>query len=163
MARSWRAIGEGAAHLLEVTLKPDEIIGVSSWSETVLRMVDNIHPLKGAKAKYVVQTLGGMGDPSVQTHATQLTSRLARLTGAEPRLLPAPGRCDLGEAKLLMLADPFVRETIDLFGTITLAIIGIGAVEPSELLAGPATSSRISELAGAHRRGRGRRMLASLF
>ena len=84
-------IGEGAAHLLEVTLKPDEIIGVSSWSETVLRMVDNIHPLKGTKAKYVVQTLGGMGNPSVQAHATQLTTRLAQLTGAEPRLLPVQG------------------------------------------------------------------------
>jgi DNA-binding transcriptional regulator LsrR (DeoR family) len=129
-------IGEGAAHLLEVTLKPDEIIGVSSWSETVLRMVDNIHPLKGAKAKYVVQTLGGLGNPSVQGHATQLTSRLAQLTGAEARLLPIQGLATSREAKLLMMADPFVRETIDLFGSITLAIIGIGAVEPSELLAG---------------------------
>src|SRR5690349_4354296 len=128
-------IGEGAAHFLEVTLKQDEIIGVSSWSGTVLRMVDNIHPLKGINAKYVVQTLGGMGDPSVQTHATQLTTRLARLTGAEPRLLPVQGVANSKEAKLVMLADPFVRETIDLFGSISLAIIGIGAIEPSELLA----------------------------
>src|SRR5262245_17659309 len=44
-------IGEAAAHFLEVTLQPDEVIGVSSWSQTILRMVDNIHPLKGAKAK----------------------------------------------------------------------------------------------------------------
>lgn len=128
-------IGEGAAHFFEVTLKPDEVIGVSSWSETVLRMVDNIHPMKAAKAKYVVQTLGGMGDPSVQGHATQLTTRLAHLTGAEPRLLPVQGVLSSREAKLVMLADPFVRETTDLFGSITLAIIGIGAVEPSSLLA----------------------------
>jgi DNA-binding transcriptional regulator LsrR (DeoR family) len=129
-------IGEGAAHFLEVTLKQDEIIGVSSWSETILRMVDNIHPLKGVKAKYVVQTLGGMGNPSVQAHATQLTTRFAHLTGAEPRLLPIQGVATSREAKLLMMSDPFVRDTIDLFGSITLAIIGIGAVEPSELLAG---------------------------
>jgi DNA-binding transcriptional regulator LsrR (DeoR family) len=128
-------IGEGAAHFLEATLKPDEIIGVSSWSETVLRMVDNIHPLKGTKAKYVVQTLGGMGDPSVQTHATQLTTRLARLTGAEPRLLPVQGVAPTEEAKAVMLADRFVRETMELFDRISLAIVGIGAVEPSELLA----------------------------
>ncbi|WP_233713187.1 sugar-binding transcriptional regulator [Amaricoccus solimangrovi] len=128
-------IGEGAAHFLEATLQPDEIIGVSSWSQTVLRMVDNIHPSKTTRAKYVVQTLGGMGDPSVQTHATQLTTRLARLTGAEPRLLPVQGVAASPEAKAVMLADPFVRETMDLFGAITLAIIGIGAVEPSELLA----------------------------
>ncbi len=75
-------IGEAAAHFLEVTLQQDEIIGVSSWSQTILKMVDNIHPMKGSKAKYVVQILGGMGDASVQTHATQLTARLAKLTAA---------------------------------------------------------------------------------
>lgn len=128
-------IGEAAAHLLEVTLAPGEIIGVSSWSQTIFKMVENIHPQKSAQVKYVVQTLGGMGDPSVQTHATQLTTRLARLTGAEPKLLPVQGVTSSREAKLLMMADPFVRETIDLFGNITLAIVGIGAVEPSELLA----------------------------
>ena len=128
-------IGEAAAHLLEVTLAPGEIIGVSSWSQTIFKMVENIHPQKSAQAKYVVQTLGGMGDPSVQTHATQLTTRLARLTGAEPKLLPVQGVTSSREAKLLMMADPFVRETMDLFSSITLAIVGIGAVEPSELLA----------------------------
>ncbi|SIQ62601.1 DNA-binding transcriptional regulator LsrR, DeoR family [Rhizobium sp. RU20A] len=128
-------IGEAAAHLLEITLSPGDVIGVSSWSQTIFRMVENIHPQKSAQAKYIVQTLGGMGDPSVQTHATQLTTRLARLTGAEPKLLPVQGIATSREAKLLMLADPFVRETIELFQSITLAIIGIGAVEPSELLA----------------------------
>ena len=140
-------IGEGAAHFLEVTLKKDEIIGVSSWSETVLRMVDNIHPLKGTTAKYVVQTLGGMGNPSVQTHATQLTTRLARLTGAEPRLLSVQGVTTSREAKLVMLADPYVRDTTDLFGSISLAIIGIGGIEPSELLAGSGNIFSRQELA----------------
>lgn len=128
-------IGEAAAHFLEVTLQPNEIIGVSSWSQTLLRMVDNIHPLKGAKAKYIVQILGGMGDASVQTHATELTARLAKLTGGEPRLLLVQGVTSSPEAKLVMLADPVVRETIDLFSRLSLAIIGIGAVEPSDLLA----------------------------
>ncbi|OLP61604.1 DNA-binding transcriptional regulator [Xaviernesmea oryzae] len=128
-------IGESAAHLLEITLSPGEIIGVSSWSQTIFKMVENIHPQKGARARYVVQTLGGMGDPSVQTHATQLTARLAKLTGAEPKLLSVQGVTSSREAKLLMMADPFVRDTLDLFGAITLAIVGIGAVEPSELLA----------------------------
>jgi DNA-binding transcriptional regulator LsrR (DeoR family) len=145
-------IGEAAAHLLEVTLAPGEIIGVSSWSQTIFKMVENIHPQKSAQAKYVVQTLGGMGDPSVQTHATQLTTRLARLTGAEPKLLPVQGVTTSREAKLLMQADPYVRETMDLFGSITLAIVGIGAVEPSELLvrSGNIFSSReLADLAEA--------------
>lgn len=145
-------IGEAAAHLLEVTLAQGEIIGVSSWSQTIFKMVENIHPQKSAQAKYIVQTLGGMGDPSVQTHATQLTTRLARLTGGEPKLLTVQGVTSSREAKLLMMADPFVRETIDLFGAISLAIVGIGAVEPSELLArsGNIFSSReLADLAEA--------------
>jgi DNA-binding transcriptional regulator LsrR (DeoR family) len=145
-------IGEAAAHLLEVTLTQGEIIGVSSWSQTIFKMVENIHPQKSAQAKYIVQTLGGMGDPSVQTHATQLTTRLARLTGGEPKLLTVQGVTSSREAKLLMMADPFVRETIDLFGAISLAIVGIGAVEPSELLArsGNIFSSReLADLAEA--------------
>ncbi|MBB4008436.1 sugar-binding transcriptional regulator [Allorhizobium taibaishanense] len=145
-------IGEAAAHLLEATLIQGEVIGVSSWSQTIFKMVENIHPQRGTLARYVVQTLGGMGDPSVQTHATQLTTRLARLTGAEPKLLPVQGLASSREAKLLMLSDPFVRETMDLFDSITLAIVGIGAVEPSELLArsGNIFSAReLSDLAEA--------------
>ncbi len=128
-------IGEAAAHFLETTLQADEIIGVASWSETILKMVDNIHPMKGGRARYVVQTLGGIGDPTVQIHAHQLTTRLARLTGAEAHLLNAPGVAQSREGKLVLLGDPFVRETMDFFGQITLAIVGIGAMEPSNMLA----------------------------
>jgi len=128
-------IGEAAAHFLEATLQSGEIIGVSSWSETILKMVDNIHPMKSGKAKHVVQTLGGMGDPTVQTHANQLTTRLAKLTGADAHLLGAPGVAQSREAKLVLLGDPYVRETMDMFGSITLAIVGIGAMEPSGMLA----------------------------
>jgi DNA-binding transcriptional regulator LsrR (DeoR family) len=128
-------IGEAAAHFLETTLQADEIIGVSSWSETILKMVENIHPMKTGRAKYVVQTLGGIGDPTVQIHANQLTTRLARLTGADAHLLNAPGVAQSREGKLVLLGDPFVRETMDMFGMITLAIVGIGAMEPSNMLA----------------------------
>ncbi|SFO38651.1 DNA-binding transcriptional regulator LsrR, DeoR family [Cohaesibacter marisflavi] len=140
-------IGESAAHFLEVSLQKDEVIGVSSWSETILRMVDNIHPMRSGLAKYVVQTLGGMGDPTVQTHATQLTSRLARLTGAEARLLTAPGVAQSREAKLVLLGDPYVRETMELFNKITLAIVGIGATEPSAMLARSGNTFSPNELA----------------
>ena len=127
-------IGEAAAHFLETSLQPGEIIGVSSWSETILRMVENLHPKSSGKAKLVIQTLGGMGDPSVQAHATQLTTRLAKLTGGEPRLLNAPGVAQSREAKLVLVGDPFVRETMDLFGKVTMSIVGIGSVEPSSML-----------------------------
>lgn len=146
-------IGEAAAHFVEATLQPGEIIGVSSWSETILKMVENIHPMKSGKAKHVVQTLGGMGDPTVQIHANQLTARLAKLTGAEAHLLSAPGVAQSREAKLVLLGDTYVRETMDLFGKVTLAIVGIGAIEPSSMLARSGNVFATRELAAVKEAG----------
>lgn len=128
-------IGEAAAHFLEMTLQKGEIIGVSSWSETILKMVDAIHPVKSGKVERVVQTLGGIGDPTVQIHANQLTTRLAKLTHSEAHLLNTPGVVQSHEAKLVLLNDNYVRETMGFFDKITLAIVGIGAIAPSNMLA----------------------------
>ena len=146
-------IGEAAAHFIEATLQEDEIIGVSSWSETILKMVENIHPMKNGKAKHVVQTLGGMGDPTVQIHANQLTTRLARLTGAEAHLLSAPGVAQSREAKLVLLNDAYVRETMDLFRKISLVIVGIGPMEPSGMLARSGNIFSSRELADVEEAG----------
>lgn len=128
-------IGEAAAQYLEATLQPGEIIGISSWSESLLRMVDNFEPAKKAQASRVVQILGGMGNPSVQRHATALTTRLARLTGAEPMLLATQGVAGSVEAQQALVADPYVASTIAEFGRITMALVGVGGIEPSKLLA----------------------------
>jgi DNA-binding transcriptional regulator LsrR (DeoR family) len=128
-------IGEAAAHYVETTLERDEIIGISSWSESLLRMVDNIHPMKPPAAEKVVQILGGMGNPSVQAHATNLTMRLAKLTRATPLLLSTQGVAASADARNVLVSDPFVRETMNQYARTTMALVGIGAVEPSKLLA----------------------------
>ncbi len=142
-------IGEAAAHYLETTLERDEIIGISSWSESLLRMVDNIHPIKPPGAAKVVQILGGMGNPSVQAHATNLTVRLAKLTHATPLLLSTQGVAASAKAKEVLVSDPFVRDTLEQFGQATMALVGIGAVEPSKLLADSGnvfTAAELNEL-----------------
>lgn len=128
-------IGEAAAHFLETTIQPSEVIGISSWSQTIVKMIDNVHPMTQGKAKSVVQTLGGIGNPNVQKHATQVTTRLAQLTGANPVILPAPAVAASKEAKIILLGENFVREATEQFENITLAFLGIGAIEPSEMLA----------------------------
>ena len=128
-------IGEASAYFLEATLQKNEVIGISSWSQTILKMIDNIHPMKNGKARLVVQMLGGIGNPNVQKHATHLTARMAQLTGATPLVLNAPAIASSREAKLVLLGDSYVREAMEQFENITLAIVGIGAVEPSQMLA----------------------------
>lgn len=128
-------IGSAAAHFLETTLAKGEVIGISSWSASLLRMVESIHPLKHVAAERVVQVLGGVGNPDVQVRATHLTTELARLTGSEPMLLLAPGVTGTAAARRALLADPYVRATVEQFRRVTLALVGIGAVEPSAMLA----------------------------
>ena len=146
-------IGEAAAQFLEMSLQPGEVIGISSWSESLLRMVDHLDAGRRLDAARVVQILGGMGNPGVQAHATTLTTRLARLTGATPLLLATQGVAGSVEARDVLVADPYVAGTIAQFKALTIALVGIGAVEPSKLLADSGnifTRSELQELTGLH-------------
>src|ERR1700751_4777114 len=49
------AIGSAAAQLLETTLKSGELIGISSWSASLLSMVDQMHPVRKLQKCMVVQ------------------------------------------------------------------------------------------------------------
>jgi DNA-binding transcriptional regulator LsrR (DeoR family) len=64
-----------------------------------------------------------------------VTRRLADLIGGEATLLPAPGIVGSRGARDVLLKDRFVREALDLFRKVTVALVGIGATEPSRALA----------------------------
>ena len=147
------AIGAAAAHYFETTIANGEVIGISSWSATLLRMVDSLSPLRGARAERVVQILGGIGNPNVQSHATQLTARLATLIGAEAMLLPAQGVAGSAASRSVMLGDSYVRDTMNQFARVTTAMVGIGALHPSVVLATSGNTFTNDELEDLERRG----------
>lgn len=128
------AIGAATAHFVETSLQEGEVIGLSSWSASLLQVVENLHSPR-VSASRVIQLLGGTGNPSVEKHATHLTMRMAQITGARPQLLSAPGLTQSPEARAVLIEDPFVRETLSQFKDVTLALIGIGALEPSQMIA----------------------------
>jgi DNA-binding transcriptional regulator LsrR (DeoR family) len=66
------ALGAAAAQYLDATLTGGEVIGISSWSETLLSAVESLRPQNGQPAEQVVQLVGGVGNPQVQVQATQL-------------------------------------------------------------------------------------------
>jgi DNA-binding transcriptional regulator LsrR (DeoR family) len=129
-----RAIGSAAASYLEATLGPNEVIGISSWSETLLRTVVSMQPRRLAGKSHVVQILGGIGNPSAEVHAIRLTERLASLLKAEPHFLTAPGVAGSAQAAAAYLSEPQVRETMGYFEQLTVALVGIGSLHPSRLL-----------------------------
>jgi DNA-binding transcriptional regulator LsrR (DeoR family) len=148
-----RDLGGAAAFFLESTLNPGDIIGISSWSEALLAMVDSLHPGQCAANGKVVQILGGLGNPGAESHATRLTQRLAELTSASAVLLPAPGIVGSTEHRKVLLKDPYVQQATALFSRINVALVGIGALEPSKLLASSGNTFPPKELNLLKRQG----------
>jgi len=130
-----RDLGAAAAFTVENTLKPGDVVGISCWSAALLAMVDAMRPTQRATGTRVVQILGGVGSPGAPVHATNITRRLANLLAAEATLLPAPGVVGSPEAKRVLMRDQFVQEAMARFKTVNVALVGIGAVEPSKMLA----------------------------
>jgi DNA-binding transcriptional regulator LsrR (DeoR family) len=128
------ALGAAAAAYLDATLKGGDVIGISSWSATLLAAVDVMKPKHVPVADRVVQIVGGLGSPEVQLQATRLTGRLAELTGARPAFVPSPGLVGSPALRQALLEDDGVRDVIALWQDLTMALVGIGSLEPSPLL-----------------------------
>jgi DNA-binding transcriptional regulator LsrR (DeoR family) len=148
-----RDLGAAAAYYVETTLKARDTIGISSWSAALLAMVEAMHPTPRAAGANVVQILGGIGNPGAELHATQLTRRLANLLGGVATLLPAPGAVGSAEARRVMMKDRYVQEAIALFKSISIALVGIGSVTPSKMLAASGNVFSTKELTSLSGRG----------
>jgi DNA-binding transcriptional regulator LsrR (DeoR family) len=100
-----------------------------------------------------VQILGGVGNPNAEIHATRLTGRLASLLNGTAKYLPVPGVVGSAEGARVLRGDPFVQEVYALFERVTLALVGIGALMPSELLASSGNIFMPNELEALQQQG----------
>jgi DNA-binding transcriptional regulator LsrR (DeoR family) len=149
-----RDLGTATARYLEATLTGGDVVGISSWSSTLLAAVDALRPLPPkAGAARALQLFGGVGNPGAEAHAARLTQRFADLTGARPSFLLAPGIATSVEARDALTTDRFVREALDGLAGVTLALVGIGALEPSSLLQSSGNIFSARELGVLGRRG----------
>jgi DNA-binding transcriptional regulator LsrR (DeoR family) len=130
-----RDLGAATAYYLESAIRPNEVIGISSWSATLLALVDSLHSLPRKSGVKIVQILGGIGNPAVEAHATHLTSRMAQLVCGEAIYLPVSGVLATEAARDILIADEVAQQAVRLFDQVTTALVGIGAIEPSPLLA----------------------------
>ncbi len=128
------ALGAATAQYLNSTLLGGEVLGVSSWSATLLAAAEVMPSRTSSRLDRVVQIVGGHGDPSVQVQANRLTGELAAVTGAQPVLLPTPGLVSSPALRRALLKDPSVDEVMKSWKELDLALVGIGSLEPSPLL-----------------------------
>jgi DNA-binding transcriptional regulator LsrR (DeoR family) len=131
-----RALGAAAALYLEETLGKGEAIGISSWSSTLLAAADAMRPLPGGAVDIVVQLLGGIGEPTVQMQANRLIGRLCEATGARPLFMPTPGLVSAAAVRRAVTKDAAVSEVMAAWEHLTVALVGIGTLDPSPLLQG---------------------------
>src|SRR6516165_10240225 len=143
------AIGSAAAQFLESIIKSKEVIGISSLLSTVAQM----HPVRKVENCLVVQMLGGIGSPSAEQHANHLAVRLSRLVHGDARFLPVPGIVGSRNAAKVLLRDPNVSNTVELFEKVTLALVGVGALEPSTLVASSGNVFSEEELKSVQKQG----------
>jgi len=129
-----REIGSSAAFYVETIIHNNDVVGISSWSGTLLSLVDAMHPVPGRTGIQVVQILGGIGNPSAEVHANRLTGRFASLVNGSAYFLPAPGIVGSEVALQVLLDDQYVKEAMQLFDRVSIALVGIGNIEPSKLL-----------------------------
>ena len=78
------ALAAAAADYFDATFAGGDVIGVSSWSETLLATVDRMQPKTSQVAECVIQLVGGVGSPEAQVRATRLLGRLAEIARARP-------------------------------------------------------------------------------
>jgi DNA-binding transcriptional regulator LsrR (DeoR family) len=128
------ALGGATAQYLHATLTGGEVLGVSSWSATLLAAARDMPARTSSRLNRVIQLVGGHGDPSVQVQANRLTGDLAAVTGARPVLLPAPGLVSSPALRRALVRDPAIGEVMKSWKELDLALVGIGSLEPSPLL-----------------------------
>lgn len=148
-----RGIGNAAAYYLETTLSKGDTIGISSWSATLLSMVDSMQQLKYLQDTKVVQILGGIGNPAAETHASHLIKRLASLVNGEAIFLPAPAVIPHGSTPENYISDEFVKRALNMFNEVNVVLAGIGTLEPSQLLANSGNIFAKDELIELKERG----------
>jgi DNA-binding transcriptional regulator LsrR (DeoR family) len=148
-----RNIGAAAAFYVETTINPGEVVGISSWSATLLAMVDTMQTLPRLTGVKVVQILGGVGNPSAEVHANHMTSRLAETLHGEAKFLLAPGVVGSASAQGILVDDRFVYQTTELFDHVSMGLVGIGALEPSKLLASSGNIFSMNELEALRENG----------
>jgi DNA-binding transcriptional regulator LsrR (DeoR family) len=127
-------LGSAGASYLESTLTGGERIGISTWSQTLLSVVERMHPLRLPGADNVVQLIGGIGVQLAQAQANRLLGDLAQLLGANATFVAAPGLVANRAVRDSLLGEPGMRDITDEWAALTMCLVGIGSLPPSEFL-----------------------------
>ena len=106
------------------------VVGITSWSRSLRATVEALKNTKNSYAKFVVEMLGDVGDPSAQHEAALTTQQFSEIIHAQPKFLRVPGVVQSKEIRdVLIKNDPHVQDAFRLLARVDLALVGIGTCE----------------------------------
>jgi DNA-binding transcriptional regulator LsrR (DeoR family) len=147
------ALGSAGATYLETTLTGRERVGISSWSQTLLAVVDRMRPFRVPGAKSAVQLMGGVGNSSVQTQGNRLLTEFARLVGAAATFVPAPALVGNKTTRESLLNDAAMESIAKEWARLTIVLAGIGSLPPSPLLRASGNAADLADQDRLHGAG----------
>ena len=125
-------IGKTAAEWLVGRLDGKETVALS-WGKTLHAMVNALPPCNFPDMR-IVQMIGGLGEPEADSHASDLTFRMARVLNGKPRVLSSPGIVKTKEICENLKEDLQISETLRLAASADIALIGIGSFNSGSLI-----------------------------
>ena len=125
-------IGKAAANYLSDTISDNDVIGVA-WGSTTYEAVNYLPDKINRKNVTVVQITGGSSQVPININASELTRRISEKFNAKSYFLHAPIVVNSKEARDILYEESGIKNTLDMFDKINLAIVGIGVTNPEPL------------------------------
>lgn len=121
-----KRLGIAAAHYLEDTLKPQDIVGVG-WGRTLYSVVQSIVP-KTVRGVTLVPLMGGLGQVSPSFQVNELIRKMAESFDGNWHQFFLPAIVE-EETKVSLLASEDAKKVTGIWQNLTMALVGIGDVD----------------------------------
>lgn len=119
-----RELGRTGARILREKVREGDVIAVTGGS-TIASVADSLPPASVWKNVWFVPARGGLGE-KVELQANTLAAAMAGKTGGHYRLLHVPDRLQSEEILSSLLADPAIREVLEMMRSARIVLHGIG-------------------------------------
>ncbi|MBN9104494.1 MAG: hypothetical protein J0I14_05790 [Propionibacteriaceae bacterium] len=119
-------VGAAAGRYLVGTLTPGETLGLT-WGRTLTHMIESLDYLPDCQ---VLQLTGTVGS-NLRESPIELVRRASLIGGRNARALMAPLYIDNPQAAQALREQPDIKEVLDLFATVTTAVVAVGSLQPN--------------------------------
>lgn len=121
-------LGRACAAILGDLMEEGDILGVS-WGRTLHAMV---HGLPALPPSTIVQIVGNVPTSDLSINSLDLVRSIAGRSGGDVYALQVPMVLESRQTADGLRRDPHVLRTTEMFGRLNRAVVGIGALEPSQ-------------------------------